>query len=59
MQNQVDRERWGDIDVPHLHPLNQEEVVQLLEVADVDGAKSLSGRDRLFFDDMTLTRVAF
>lgn len=59
MQNQVDRERWGDIDVPHLHPLNQEEVVQLLEVADVDGAKSLSGRDGLFFDDMTLTRVAF
>ena len=59
MQNQVDRERWGDIDVPHLHPLKQEEVVQLLEVADVDGAKSLSGRDRLFFDDMTLTRVAF
>jgi hypothetical protein len=53
VQNQVDRERWGDIDVPHLHPLNQE------EVADVDGAKSLSGRDGLFFDDMTLTRVAF
>jgi hypothetical protein len=59
VQNQVDRERWGDIDVPHLHPLNQEEVVRLLEVIDVDGAKSLSGRDRLFLDNMTLTRLAF
>ena len=59
VQNQVDRERWGDIDMPRLHPLNQEEVVRLLEVVDVDGVKSLSVRDRLFLDNMTLPRLAY
>ena len=55
--NQVDRERWGGIHMPKLHPLNQEEVVRLLELVDVDGVKSLSGRDRLFLDNMTLPRM--
>ncbi len=58
VRNQEDRERWGGIDLPVLHPLNQEEVVRLLEVADVDGVTALSGRDRLFLDNMTLPRMA-
>jgi hypothetical protein len=57
VRNQEDRERWGRIDLPRLHPLNQEEVVRLLEVVDADGVTSLSRRDRLFLDNMTLPRL--
>jgi len=56
--NQVDRERWGGIKVHGLHPLNQEEVMRLLDRVDEDGIKSLSPRDRLFLDNMTLPRLA-
>ncbi len=59
VRNQEDRERWGEIDLPVLHPLNQQEVVRLLEVVDVDGVTALSGRDRLFLDNMTLPRLAY
>ena len=52
-----DRERWGDIQVSSLHPLNREEVARLLEIVDADGIKSLSPRDRLFLDNMTLPRM--
>lgn len=55
--NQVDRERWGGIQMNVLHPLNQEEVMRLLQVVDEDGVKSLSRRDRLFLDNMTLPRM--
>lgn len=58
VRNQEDRERWGGIHLPELHPLNQEEVERLLEVVDADGVSSLSGRDRLFLDNMTLPRMA-
>ena len=58
VRNQEDRERCGDIRVRGLHPLNQEEVERLLEVVDADGVSSLSGRDRLFLDNMTLPRMA-
>jgi len=58
VQNQVDRERWGGITMLKMHPLNQDEVVRLLELVDADGVKSLSGRDRLFLDNMTLPRMA-
>ena len=57
VQNQVDRERWGGIQMNVLHPLNQEEVMRLLELVDEDGVKSLSPRDRLFLDNMTLPRM--
>ena len=57
VQNQIDRERWGGINLPSLHPLNREEVLRLLEVVDEDGIKSLSPRDRLFLDNMTLPRM--
>ena len=59
VRNQEDRERWGSIELPVLHPLNQEEVVRLLEMVDVDGVTVLSGRDRLFLDNMTLPRLAY
>ena len=49
----------GDIRLPTLHPLNQEEVVRLLETVDADGVKSLSGRDRLFLDNMTIARMSY
>ncbi len=59
VRNQEDRERWGGITLGKLHPLNQDEVTRLLSVVDVDGITSLSPRDRLFLDNMTLSRMAF
>ena len=57
VRNQEDRERWGDITIGKLHPLNQEEVCRLLQVVDSDGITSLGPRDRLFLDNMTLPRM--
>lgn len=57
VRNQEDRERWGDIRMGKLHPLNQEEVARLLHLVDADGITSLSRRDRLFLDNMTLPRM--
>lgn len=58
VRSQEDRERWGGIMLPTLHPLNQEEVVRLLETVDADGVTALSGRDRLFLDNMTIARMS-
>ena len=58
VRNQEDRDRWGDINLPTLHPINQEEVARLLLVVDSDGITSLSGKDRMFLDNMTLPRLA-
>ena len=57
VRNQEDRERWGSIDLDALHPLNQEEVERLLLRIDADGVDTLSRRDRLFLDNMTLPRM--
>lgn len=54
---QEDRERWHGINVGTLHPLNRDEVLRLLEVVDEDGVSSLSPKDRLFLDNMTLPRM--
>lgn len=43
--------------MPTLHPINQEEVVRLLSVVDSDGITSLSRKDRMFLDNMTLPRM--
>jgi hypothetical protein len=51
-----DRERWGRIDLRKLHPLNRDEVLRLLEMADADGVGELSSRDRVFLDNMALPR---
>lgn len=56
VRNQLDRERWGDIELRRLHPLNQEEVARLLQVVDAEGIKAISPKDRLFLDNMTLPR---
>ncbi len=58
VRNQEDRERWGGITLPKLHPLNQEEVHRLLLVVDSNGVHALSPRDRLFLDNMTIPRLS-
>lgn len=57
VRNQEDRERWGSIELDRLHPLNQEEVERLLRRIDDDGVQTLSPKDRLFLDNMTLPRM--
>lgn len=52
-----DRERWGRIDVQHLHPINREEVTRLLAIVDESGVTVLSARERLFLDNMALPRL--
>ena len=59
VRNQEDRDRWGHINLPTLHPINQEEVVRLLETVDAEGVKALSGKDRLFLDNMTVPRMSY
>lgn len=56
VRHQEDRERWGRINLRRLHPLNRDEVLRLLEIADSDGVSVLSPRDRLFLDNMALRR---
>jgi hypothetical protein len=57
VRQQEDRERWGSIELPRLHPLNQEEVERLLRRIDADGVHVLSPKERLFLDNMTLPRM--
>ena len=57
VRQQEDRDRWGSIDVQHLHPINREEVARLLEILDADGMGVLSSKERLFLDNMSLPRV--
>lgn len=57
VRQQEDRERWDDIELGTLHPLNADEVMRLLQVVDADGVKSLSRKDRIFLDNMTLPRM--
>ncbi|NNM07459.1 MAG: hypothetical protein HKO65_20380 [Gemmatimonadetes bacterium] len=53
VKNQIDRERWGQVNLESIHPLNREEVERLLAVADVQGPEALSARERLFLETMT------
>jgi len=53
VKNQVDRARWGKVDLEKIHPVNREEVERLLALADVQGADALSPRERLFLETMT------
>ncbi len=57
VRNQVDRDRWGGINLPRLHPLNRDEVERLLTVIDHEGINVLSSKDRLFLDNMTVLRM--
>jgi hypothetical protein len=56
VRDREDRERWGRIDLMRLHPLNRDEVSRLLAVVDLDGITALSGKDRVFLDNMTRSR---
>jgi len=53
VRNQVDRERWGQVDLDRIHPVNRDEVERLLALADVQGPQNLSTRERLFLETMT------
>jgi hypothetical protein len=53
VRNQIDRERWGTVDLERIHPVNREEVERLLALADVQGPDALSPRERLFLETMT------
>jgi hypothetical protein len=57
VKNQVDRERWGKVDLEKIHPVNREEVQRLLALADVRGPDALTSRERLFLENMT--RLSF
>jgi len=57
VKNQVDRERWGTVNLDLIHPVNREEVERLLAVADIQGPDALSNRERLFLENMT--RLSF
>ena len=54
---QVDRQRWGQVDLDRIHPVNREEVERLLALADLQGADALSPRERMFLE--TMTRLSF
>lgn len=56
LRNQLDRERWGAIDLDTLHPLNRAEVERLLGAVDRRGISALTAKDRLFLDNMSLKR---
>ena len=53
VKNQVARERWGNVDLDRIHPVNRDEVERLLAVADVQGPDALTSRERLFLETMT------
>lgn len=57
VRDQEDRERWGDIDLSRLHPLNRDEVQRLLDAVDSEGIRILSSKERLFLDNMTIPRL--
>lgn len=56
VRDQLDRERWGDLNMGRLHPVNREEVERLLGLVDALGADSLSTRERVFLDHLTNLR---
>jgi hypothetical protein len=56
VRNQEDRERWGRIDLPGLHPLNRDEVTRLLALVDASSVAALGRKDRQFLDNLTLAR---
>jgi hypothetical protein len=56
VRDREDRERWGRIDLARLHPINRDEVSRLLAVVDIDGIGAISGKERVFLDNMTRPR---
>ena len=58
VRNQLDRERWGDMELLSLHEVNREEVERLLALVDALGVDALSSRERVFLDHLTSLRFA-
>jgi hypothetical protein len=56
VKHQIDRQRWGNLNVSHLHPVNREEVERLLGMVDALGPDALSPRERVFLDHLTSLR---
>ena len=56
VRNQIDRERWGELNVARLHPVNREEVERLLGMVDALGPDVLAPRERIFLDHLTSLR---
>jgi hypothetical protein len=56
VKHQIDRQRWGDLNVSRLHPVNREEVERLLGMVDALGPDALSPRERIFLDHLTNLR---
>lgn len=52
-----DRDRWDQIDLERLHPLNREEAVRLLAQVDADGLSALSSDERLFLNNLSHLRI--
>ncbi len=57
VRDQRDRERWRQVDLDSLHPINREEVERLLNVVEASGPEVLSPGDRVFLENMT--RLSF
>ena len=53
VQHQIDRQRWSNLNVSRLHPVNREEVERLLGMVDALGPDALSPRERIFLDHLT------
>jgi hypothetical protein len=58
VRNQLDRERWEDMNLTRLHPVNREEVERLLNLVDALGVDALSPRERTFLDHLTSLRFS-
>jgi len=56
VRDQLDRDRWGDLNLLRLHEVNREEVERLLGLVDALGADSLSSPERVFLDHLTTLR---
>lgn len=56
VKHQIDRQRWGDLNVSRLHPVNREEVERLLGMVDALGPDAISPRERIFLDHLTSLR---
>jgi len=56
VRNQLDRERWGDLNLERVHEVNREEVERLLGLVDALGAGCLSTRERVFLDHLSSLR---
>jgi len=51
------QERWGQIPIDRLHPINREEVERLLRLVDAAGFDALSPKERVFLDTLGARRT--